>query len=503
MKRKWRVLFFIDCLLFSAIFIIRRLSILKFLINADRELLIHWYPHMGSLFFYFLKSLSITQTALGLIAIGFFLWFLALDIRINPKKYKDLASRRVMRAIGTYFLIIVISLLIAEIVFRKVFGIVPGIGQTHFDFRKVDTLKVYRGYITDRDGIFKFDYTAAKDIEKSLKREGGNPYALAEAGNFYGQLLGVYQQAALLYNPEIKFEFALYCKSLANKPILSDFDSAVIEYSRHPINSEGFRSIAFRNYTARRKKVLLLGDSFTFGQAPEYLFQSFADILLAKDLAVFNTGITSMDPPQYLAIAKKFIPVLHPDYVVVNLCLENDAFYYTRKLQPFIPFFYATNAGDLYTAPWGRSLWTSAQDAYNNILEEVSIPVQKSVFYPFYTKTAVGTVLWQFFDKLSLVTESPRPLQPAYHQMSYPSCNDDLKEIKVIADSNNCKLIIIAIPAYSDTGLTNVSNYPNLMTGMQYYTAPVIQQDYETRTRHYNASGHKKHGDFILKLIGE
>lgn len=245
----------------------------------------------------------------------------------------------------------------------------------------------------------------------------------------------------------------------------------------------------------------MIGDSFTYGHFPESIFQSFSDFLLTKNLIIYNSGVSSTDPANYLAVAKKYIPVLQPDYVIVNLYLGNDVFYYKRRLQPFQPAVYSTNAGEFYSNFQGCYNFDSAQEAYDHCVNELTIPVGNGILKPVYLQTALGTLVWKILEKTGLVNSFPNITCSPKEKLNYPSCNDDLQEIQQIATENNCIPIIIVIPEYFKTGLSSVNDYPELLTGMKYYTAPVSQNDYELESKHYNQAGHKKHGKFILNLI--
>ncbi len=487
---------------FVGLYIARHSNPIKYLANDPIQSLQQWYPHFGTLLFYLLKLLYPLQLTLFFITIACCFRMLFDDIRYNKLKYTNLFSLKNLKALAVYTCIILITLGVAEYVCRNALGIVPGIGQTQGTFRKVDTLINTIGQISDSEGIFKFDYKAVSKLEKEIKTDGSVAYSSKRENQYYGQLLNTYQEKDYLKDPSITFDFANYYRNLSVHQHLNDLETAIVEYSNHPINTEGFRSIAFRNYKTKAKKILLLGDSFTFGQAPKYLFQSFADYLLTKGLIIFNTGITSTDPPQYLLIAKEFIPKLRPDYVIVNLCLANDVYYYIKKQPALTPLLFSTNAGNLMAYSDGGNFAPSGKAAYDNIIAQTSIHAKKGILYPLYMNTAIGTVVWQFLNKMG-ITEAETSNTPVRNveTMSYPSCNDDLKAIKDIADSNNCKLLIIAIPSYQDTGLIQVNHFPNLLKGMEYYTPPVTMADYENKTRHYNEYGHKKHGDLILKLI--
>ena len=124
------------------------------------------------------------------------------------------------------------------------------------------------------------------------------------------------------------------------------------------INNDGFRGGDFEKLdsTRARKRILFIGDSFTWGMsASPFQDSSFCDIL-GRDSAfeVINTGIPAADPPQYLKIAETYIPQLKPDFVFVVFFEGNDLMKEERKVTPGRQFYYWTNAGAVLADIDGR-----------------------------------------------------------------------------------------------------------------------------------------------------
>ena len=103
-----------------------------------------------------------------------------------------------------------------------------------------------------------------------------------------------------------------------------DLLNDVRRYADHPINADGFRSIEFRPHITQRTKVLLLGDSFTYGFSAMPLQRSFADQLLADGYVVYNTGFPGTDPVHYLNALRHFLDRMDPDAVVLGFYAAND-----------------------------------------------------------------------------------------------------------------------------------------------------------------------------------
>jgi hypothetical protein len=100
--------------------------------------------------------------------------------------------------------------------------------------------------------------------------------------------------------------------------------AAEIEGARVTINRLGYRGRehAFEK-TSRRTRVVLLGDSLTFGfrTGDE---ATFASLLDADALEVVNLGVEGYGTDQELIKLEREGVRYHPDVVVLNVCVDND-----------------------------------------------------------------------------------------------------------------------------------------------------------------------------------
>ncbi|MCW5906316.1 MAG: hypothetical protein KIS94_00510 [Chitinophagales bacterium] len=137
------------------------------------------------------------------------------------------------------------------------------------------------------------------------------------------------------------------------------------------INDEGFRGKDFNELDSTRKKILFIGDSFTWGMsASPFYDSSFCDLLAREtDFEIINTGIPAADPPQYLAIAQQYIPQLQPHIVFVVFFMGNDLMKHDRQVTPDSPFYYWTNAGAILADIDGKH-FANAQAAYDYLANE-------------------------------------------------------------------------------------------------------------------------------------
>lgn len=122
------------------------------------------------------------------------------------------------------------------------------------------------------------------------------------------------------------------------------------------INEGGFRSPDFSKLDTARKKILLIGDSFTWGMSAEPVQGNcYADLLRNEtQYEIINLGIPAADPVQYEQLAGKYIPAIKPSYVLVMFFMGNDLMKYDRPVVPGEPYCYFTNAGALLADIDGR-----------------------------------------------------------------------------------------------------------------------------------------------------
>jgi hypothetical protein len=397
------------------------------------------------------------------------------------------------------------SFVVCEFVVRVAYKITPGVHTYSPWFHEVDTLVSLRGFFSDEHGIFKADSASAKYLKEYL---AGNKVSANRPVDAELQAYGLDIHYENLQKSTNTGPFDDYINNLQKKDTLAldAFSKAVIRYCYSPINKDGFRSIDFAccaNDT-NRKKILLLGDSFTWGHSADNITNSFADILLTKDYIVYNTGISGADPAQYLAVAQKYIPVLQPDYVVVNFYMGNDVQYYKRVPRAGMPIHYSCNASNLIACPNGI-YFENAQEAYRFVKAHYRIP-PVSILSRFCSQTAIGTLFWRVLQQNGLVTSTPNEYLSYWkateqYKSELPVCNEELNAINNICKSEGAKFILIAIPDLVDKQLKFANSVPHLFGNLGYYNAPVNSSHYKHTDGHYNEEGHKQHALFIDSLI--
>jgi lysophospholipase L1-like esterase len=359
-----------------------------------------------------------------------------------------------------------------------------------------------KGYYSDTNGIFKIDSFTRLEIKRNISSGNKN---LGE-----WQINEVYSLASEnieIINGEVNNEFSSLYKRIIKKDTLtlSDFEKGIIEYVNCPINQDGFKSIPFKQYKSEKPKVLLLGDSFTWGHSTSHKSYSFADQLLAKEYVIYNASITATDVAQYLAIAKKYISLLKPDFVIVNFYLGNDITYYKREPLQNAPVFFYTNAGVLMACPHGK-YFENADSAYNFYLNQWSIPENDNIINKIMSKTVLTTLCWRLLLKLE-ITNYGKSYIAAYYQdaeirkYSFPYCNVELEEINRISNENDAKFILSSIPEVYTNTFNTKKNFPDLFEGLDFIEMDVTKEDYKLDDGHFNNLGHKRYADFLIKQI--
>ncbi len=406
--------------------------------------------------------------------------------------------------ISLSFITFTLLLLMAECGLRMN-GVKPGFKGSSKFFKRVDSLRTLGVFYGDSNGVLCISQDARQFLCNALGK--GKPKKVASDDAQSHDIYSLANHFLEVRKKNYQSDFKSFLEKIEAEDKSPDkiFSDAIKNYANCPINSNGFKSIAFSQYNSALKSILLLGDSFTWGHSASNMTNCFADLLLAKGYCVYNTGISGVDPPQYLQLAKMLIPKLEPDYVIVNFYMGNDIQYFERKLRPFMPILYATNAGNLISCPEGVYFETP-QDAYEFSLAEVTIPPTNS-YNRFCSATAITTLFWracnteetyainlpQYADYLKKVEQA---------KMETPYSNIVIEQIKALSEKYNSKFILVVIPKLEDSRFIFPESNPELFEGLKYFVPPVELSHYHQFTDgHYNDFGHKMHAEFIDSLI--
>ena len=440
----------------------------------------------------------------------FFAWFAMYHFakldkdfwKARPKWYK-----RILRidTVPNWFLI----LCIAEMALR-IYGWEPGEVFINKYFTRVSELVEKTDYQTDEDGIMVISEEGQR-LAATGFWEGEFKKAYGHDSTFSGSVHSTWRHYRDLRQGNTKTEYSLMIDSLykLDDSLLTDYDRALINTLKEPINRDGFRSVAFRNYPSKRKKVLLIGDSFTFGYSADGWTNSFADVLTTRGYDVFNAGITGTDPPQYLAVAKKYIPILQPDVVVTNIYLGNDVIHYRREVSPDYPIYYGTNAGVVMACPTSECI-SGADSVYQFYIRENYIAAGEHVGWleSFLSKSVIGTVFWKgmkYFGWLGRVSSTPNQ---AYWERNLgtrseePVTEEYLSGIEELCQESGAGFLCMVIPTNDDLQPDLDAKFPGLFKEMEYVLPSYEANHYDTGyDGHFNDQGHAYHAEILDSLI--
>jgi hypothetical protein len=397
----------------------------------------------------------------------------------------------------------------------------------------VDSLVVYKNFTTDEAGIYKFSSWIADSFPAYFDYQKGeivNPH-VAQNLCLVDDVDYIYQGFNSLVHPNTpkpflwkmrklferetdSSEFATtYRQLLVQKADTGDeWHMAFMNYVAHPFNEEGLRSIAFKNYKSKRKKVLLVGDSFVYGMVAEPRYNCFADILLARGYLVYSAGIPGTDPAQYAAIAQKYIPLLKPDVVLVCFYEGNDYMPFARMPASDKPHEYITNAGLFQSSPAG--VFLNAEQAYAYAKNQVLIPEQPgNKFNSGCAQTALTGLLWGALYKMKVVDDPVVAKADSILYLAKPDIEFTSGRIKLI-DSvcgvAQVPLKVVVIPNSlaqrnaTGTYLTIDKNMADQVMGSTGYRTPVNlikESDFPKEDYHFNNRGSEKFADFLDSLL--
>lgn len=485
----WLILFIVSL---SSLFVL--FSLFFSYVSADINLLKAWHPRFYPFIFYIVK-----------ITLGApFITFLGLVI----SSYPILKSKKTeLLLLGCSLFV---GLIIAEITLRSI-GYRPGYTGKYPFFTAVDSLYELKDYEWDNHGIVHFSDTIRDqinqivDVAQTIQDNNELSKYIDYNDNFdyCGWLL--MHDFGELYTTDNNSEFKKYINHLKQQSTLDDADSAVLEYSKNPINKEGFKSLAFKQYKSKKKKIFLIGDSFTYGMSASPVYNCYADLLLTKGFIVWNPSFPNNDPENYLQIATKYIPILKPDIVIVCFYMGNDIMRYNRKSILGKRHFFATNAGWI-NGEEGGCYFDNAKQAYdyyfskatirkNNIAGKVcSMLTISSLLYTLYNKIS--------FDKPKAKVNNCEPTINGSTNNNLSHSYNKIKSIKNLCLQNSTEMKILLLPDLVTQNPYNANFNPkDILKELKYIDINDLTKDDYNRNPndgHFNNKGHAKAASAIV-----
>ncbi len=373
---------------------------------------------------------------------------------------------------------VVFTLVLAEAGLR-IIGYNPGQFSYSQWAHPVDSVYELKGFITDSNGITKVD-TASVSTIRNL------PISTLEESM---------DSLEKYFSPELLRLLADHWSDTASWQE-NDVLQAYPKYVRNTINNDGFYSIPFSHQDSARKKVLLLGDSFTWGHSTSHKSLSFANWLLQYGFDVYNSGISGTGVQQYELVLKNYFEQVKPDVAVLNFFIGNDVSYFHRKTGPDRPVLYHTNAGNIMSIHNGIEM-ENMKTAYDNVMKNMRIP-QTDLTGQIMSKTVISTYLWRSLVNKGLIG----------HQFfigknfpQKPVTGVVLNRIQAFCDSVNTPLLISVIPELVDDQLKGASAFPTVFEGLDHYQAKLTPAHYKRSDGHFNDEGHEVYAMYLKSLL--
>ena len=280
------------------------------------------------------------------------------------------------------------------------------------------------------------------------------------------------------------------------------YDSTIVH------NEDGFRSIPFTKVETEKTKLLLLGDSFTWGASAKPISECFANKIAEKGYLCYNSGIPGTEPNQYAKIAEHYAPILEPDITCLFFFMGNDIMDLKIEPEPFHNKYHITNAG--WLNPYIDGEWVGDfQETYDYYFLRYEIPTGESWFNWLCSLTVVTTKVWQGIRWTHLL---PHPYHPKVAQAmerrnqrksAIPISYDYLVRSKDAAEKAGSKFYLFVIPQHDKLGQDIESKHPDLFRDLTYYLPETLEKsDYnDWPDGHLNNTGHQKYADFVLSIL--
>lgn len=271
------------------------------------------------------------------------------------------------------------------------------------------------------------------------------------------------------------------------------------------INEDGFRSPDFSKLDSTKKKILFIGDSFTWGMsASPVTDHCFVDLIRNEtNYEISNAGIPAADPVQYSLLAQKYIPTLKPDYVVVMFFMGNDLMKEDRKIITGEPFYYYTNAGAILADIDGIHFKT-AQDAYNYFMNNKYYLLHpKNIFEKIVSKSSLFSRLYSVRFRIQEKIEYTQMIKDTRITKKY------LLAIKAIAEQYHVPLKFVLIPEIKEADMPiekYIGKYNDILGDSSLRKDWLVLQNSKSYFNdypdaHLNNAGHRFYADCLKAFL--
>jgi hypothetical protein len=276
------------------------------------------------------------------------------------------------------------------------------------------------------------------------------------------------------------------------------------------INSQGYHDTDEFDISSQLEqaetRIMLLGDSFTFGMAADYP-QGFADLVSEHvgsehDGIVWNFGIPGTSTRQALLLAQEYVPVMQPDIVVLGF-FNND---FNENLYPI----------DLYENPLieGKYQLVYAYQLSNTLepqrLTDANIyfrahgqPASNSQLEILLRRTRLGSLLLNALPSLSRIANPD-----ATWNTSVQQTQDLLQQLQTYLAAENIPLLVLHIPSLDDVqSPTQAYSVFQAITAkldlhrLDMLDSLVVDDYWALPNGHWTNSGHAKAGEVLIACL--
>ena len=264
------------------------------------------------------------------------------------------------------------------------------------------------------------------------------------------------------------------------------------------INSQGFRGNEFSFVDTPCTKILLIGDSFTWGASAVPLINSFADLIQNAGYHLYNAGIPGTDPIQYVKIAEKYTSQLKPHVVAVCLYLGNDLRRFPRPVQPSKNLHYRTSVGFLRGYDDNYNYFKDVNEAIN-YMKKRKCGYCDNVWDLFIYKTVIGRAIYGISHR------SKKNYREATSKTNREWVKESLQRIQQVCRKNDSEFLLFLIPVVKrnqrkgNTFKDSIHIFKDLQF---YYPYHIQSNDYHPPPNaHFNNQCHRKFADFIIEIL--
>lgn len=375
----------------------------------------------------------------------------------------------------------------------------------------------FNSLILDEDGIYRHNEGFVDSIKSSLSTARPNQTKDAVqiyfSLSYYAQLYDIHNRVNKLsgkYLESLKKELSNDYKNggyLSYKEkIYNEYDSIkefnlfndIKLYTQSWINDSGFRSISFKNYSSHRKKIMLLGDSFTYGISSMPLYKSFSDLILLEGHLTYNGGIPGTNVINYYSVAQKYIPQIKPNYVITFYFPVNDHINF-----PWDSTNHSYKPGQSINNVWFPSVINSEylpqkEEWLSTITHCLESKLPFTFLRPFLT---YHLFINRFYDN------KIKQCFPDPNYIDVEMTHFFLKKIDLVCKQNNSVHFIIIIPPFNfDMEKFKKESDNTLFENIKvFYPLHFTAEDYKISLGdpHFNNNGHQKMKEYIIKIIEE